>query len=347
MAKTKPKDTEEIIEGYDDEAFEALLKKRFGDDLLTNLDEAPVASEPGNFVPTPSESLNLALGIGGIARGCVGEIWGPSGTGKTTLVIEIAKQFQRIHGPIGYIDVENILDRNYASNLGLDLSRAKCKFSQEQQTEEVLNVVNFMAEAGLSVIIVDSLAALIPRDNDEEPDATKAKYAGNAKAMSTALPRIISSCRETGASVIFLNQVRNSMNMYGSNDTRPGGKALEFYAGWRLKLAKASPQPPHLADKDSKGNEIGVQIKVKVEKNKFARPNTFANYDIIYGRGIDRIGNIVELLVEKGLVTKGGAWYTYEDQKWQGLEAVKKYFYENQEQAEALAVEVRERFRIK
>jgi len=275
-------------------------------------------------VPTGALALDLALGIGGIPRGRVVEIFGPEGSGKTTLATHVVAEAQRNGGICAYIDAEHAMDPTYARAIGVDVD--ELLISQPDTGEQALEIADMLIRSGaLDVVVIDSVAALTPRA-EIEGEMGDAHVGLQARLMSQALRKLTSNLNKSQTILIFINQLREKIGvMFGSPETTPGGRALKFYSSVRLDIRRIE------AIKD--GLEVvGNRTRVKVVKNKCAPPFRQAEFDIMYGRGISREGSVVDLGVDLGIVKKSGAWYTYEgEQLGQGRENAKKFLVENPE----------------
>ena len=286
-------------------------------------------------IPTGALSLDIALGIGGVPRGRVVEIFGPESSGKTTLALHIIAEAQKTGGIAAFIDAEHALDPGYSKALGVDVD--ELLISQPDTGEQALEIAEMLVRSGaLDVVVIDSVAALVPR-LEIEGEMGDAHVGLQARLMSQALRKLAGTISKSNTTAIFINQLREKIGvMFGSPETTPGGKALKFYASVRLDIRKI--------DSIKQGAEIvGNQVRVKVVKNKMAPPFRKAEFDIMYGYGISTEGNILDLAVDNGLVKKSGAWYTHgEDQLGQGRENAKQYLIDNPGLATKLDLELRE-----
>jgi len=298
----------------------ANIEKQFGKGSLMRLgDEAavPVAS-----IPTGSIALDVALGIGGIPRGRVTEIYGPESSGKTTVALHIVAEAQRAGGTAAFIDAEHALDPTYAQALGVDIN--ELLVSQPDNGEQALEIADMLIRSNaVDVIVIDSVAALTPRA-EIEGEMGDSHVGLQARLMSQALRKIAGSLHRSHTSAIFINQLREKIGvMFGSPETTPGGRALKFYSSVRLDVRRIETL------KDGT-DAVGNRVRVKVVKNKVAPPFRQAEFDIIYGVGISREGSLIDLGVEEGIVRKAGAWYTYEgDQLGQGKENARTFLREH------------------
>jgi recombination protein RecA len=286
-------------------------------------------------IPTGALSLDLALGIGGVPRGRVVEIFGPESSGKTTIALHIIAEAQKTGGIAAFIDAEHALDPSYARALGVDVE--ELLISQPDTGEQALEIAEMLVRSGaLDVVVIDSVAALVPR-LEIEGEMGEAHVGLQARLMSQALRKLAGTINKSNTTAIFINQLREKIGvMFGSPETTPGGKALKFYSSVRLDIRKI--------ESIKQGAEItGNQVRVKVVKNKMAPPFRKAEFDIMYGQGISSEGNILDLAVEHGLVKKSGAWYTCgDDQLGQGRENSKQYLSDNPETLQKLDEELRE-----
>ena len=286
-------------------------------------------------IPTGALSLDLALGIGGVPRGRVVEIFGPEASGKTTLALHIIAEAQKTGGIAAFIDAEHAMDPYYAKALGVDVD--ELLISQPDTGEQALEIAEMLVRSGaLDVVVIDSVAALVPR-LEIEGEMGDTHVGLQARLMSQALRKLAGSINKSNTTAIFINQLREKIGvMFGNPETTPGGRALKFYSSVRLDIRKI--------ESIKQGAEIvGNQVRVKVVKNKMAPPFRKAEFDIMYGKGISSEGNILDLAVENSLVKKSGAWYTYgEDQIGQGRENAKQYLIENPGLMTTLDRELRE-----
>jgi recombination protein RecA len=298
----------------------ANIEKQFGKGSLMRLgDDAAV---PIACIPTGSIALDVALGIGGIPRGRVTEIYGPESSGKTTVALHIVAEAQRAGGTAAFIDAEHALDPTYAQALGVDIN--ELLVSQPDNGEQALEIADMLIRSNaVDVIVIDSVAALTPRA-EIEGEMGDSHVGLQARLMSQALRKIAGSLHRSHTSAIFINQLREKIGvMFGSPETTPGGRALKFYSSFRLDVRRIETL------KDGT-DAVGNRVRVKVVKNKVAPPFRQAEFDIIYGVGISREGSLIDLGVEEGIVRKAGAWYTYEgDQLGQGKENARTFLREH------------------
>src|SRR6266478_404185 len=294
------------------------IEKQFGKGSVLTSDK-PI--EPVSVISTGWPSLDLALGIGGLPRGRIVEIYGPAAAGKTTIALQTIAQGQKAGGLCAIIDVEQALDLQYAQNLGVDIDALI--ISQPSCGEEALEITEQLIRSGeISVIAIDSVAALTPRA-ELEGEMGDAPMALQARLMSQAMRKLVSSVAKTDTILIFLNQIREKIGvMFGSPETVSGGRALKFFSSVRIDV-RSSQQ---IKDGD---NIIGTRTKAKVVKNKMARPFLVAESDLIFGKGISIEGDVLDLAIEKGIADKSGAWITIEGQRVQGRAAAVRFLEEN------------------
>ena len=288
-------------------------------------------------LPTGSLSLDLALGIGGIPRGRIIEIYGPESSGKTTVALHMIAETQKRGGVAGFIDAEHALDPVYAKAIGVDIDNLY--ISQPDYGEQALEITETMVRSGaVDIIIVDSVAALVPKA-EIDGDMVDSHMGQQARLMSQALRKLTGIVNKTGCSVVFINQLREKIGvMFGNPETTTGGRALKFYASVRLDVRRVETLK-------AGGEMVGNRARVKVVKNKVAPPFKEAEFDIMFGKGISREGDILDLAANTGIVNKSGAWYSYNDAKiGQGRENTKNYFRENPEIMEEIEHKVRAHF---
>lgn len=311
----------------------AQIEKQFGKGAIMKMGEGE-AKEDIQVVPTGSLSLDIALGVGGLPRGRVVEIYGPESSGKTTLTLQVIAQMQKMGGTCAFIDAEHALDTGYAEKLGVRLS--DILISQPDTGEQALEIVDSLVRSGaVDLIVVDSVAALVPKA-EIEGDMGESLPGLQARLMSQALRKLTATIKKTNCMVIFINQIRMKIGVtYGSPETTTGGNALKFYASVRLDIRKTSTI--------KKGDEpVGNETKVKVVKNKVSPPFKVAVFDIMFGEGISREGEILDMAVNEKIVEKSGAWYSYNGEKiGQGRDNVREFLKENK----ALALEIENRVR--
>jgi recombination protein RecA len=294
---------------------------------------------PIEVIPTGSISLDVALGIGGLPRGRIVEIFGPESSGKTTVALHAVAAAQRAGGIAAFIDAEHALDPEYAKALGADTDALLV--SQPDTGEQALEIADMLIRSGaLDVIVIDSVAALVPRA-EIEGEMGDSHVGLQARLMSQALRKITGALSSTGTTAIFINQLREKIGvMFGSPETTTGGRALKFYASVRLDVRRIET----LKD----GTEpVGSRTRVKVVKNKVAPPFRQAEFDILYGEGISREGGLIDMGVEHGLIRKAGAWYTYEgDQLGQGKENARQFLKDNLDLADELEKRIKEKLGV-
>ncbi|OBS31513.1 recombinase RecA [Tepidimonas fonticaldi] len=311
----------------------AQIEKQFGKGTIMRLAEGEKV-EDIQVVSTGSLGLDLALGVGGLPRGRVIEIYGPESSGKTTLTLQVIAQMQKQGGICAFVDAEHALDVQYAQKLGVDLSNLL--ISQPDTGEQALEIVDSLVRSGaVDLIVVDSVAALTPKA-EIEGDMGDALPGLQARLMSQALRKLTATIKKTNCMVIFINQIRMKIGvMFGSPETTTGGNALKFYASVRIDIRRTGSI--------KKGEEvIGSETKVKVVKNKVAPPFKTADFDILYGEGISREGEIVDLGVQHKVIEKSGAWYAYGGEKiGQGRENAREFLKENPDLAREIENKIR------
>ena len=299
----------------------AQIEKQFGKGSIMRMDDKQVANDI-QVVSTGSLGIDLALGVGGLPRGRVVEIFGPESSGKTTLCLHVVAEMQKAGGTCAYIDAENALDPIYARKLGVKVD--EMLISQPDTGEQALEIADMLVRSGsVDLIVVDSVAALVPKA-ELEGDMGDSHMGLQARLMSQALRKLTGNIKRTNTLVIFINQIRMKIGvMFGSPETTTGGNALKFYASVRLDIRRTG--------NIKKGEDIiGSDTKVKVVKNKVAPPFKQAEFEIMYGEGISRNGEVIDLGVLNNIVEKSGAWYSYNGQKiGQGKENVKEFLKEN------------------
>jgi len=310
------------------------IEKHYGKGTIMKLGDDAVENIP--FISTGSISLDSALGIGGLPRGRVVEIYGPESSGKTTLAIHAIAEAQKEGGIAAFIDAEHAFDRFYAQKLGVDIENLLV--SQPDNGEQALEIVDNLIRSGaIDIIVIDSVAALTPR-SEIEGEMGDSKMGLQARLMSQALRKLTSSISKTGTCCIFINQLREKIGvMFGNPETTTGGNALKFYSSVRIDIRKAA------SIKEGE-NIIGNRVRVKVVKNKTAPPFKKAEFDMIYGVGISKTGEIIDLGVDYEIIKKSGSWFSYGDTKLgQGREAVKNLLIDNPELAEELEKQILEK----
>jgi recombination protein RecA len=312
------------------------LEKTYGKGSIMKLGDTAI--ENIEFISTGSIGLDVALGIGGFPKGRVIEIYGPESSGKTTLAIHAIAEAQKAGGIAAFIDAEHAFDRFYAEKLGVDTSNLFV--SQPDNGEQALEITeNLIRSGAIDIIVIDSVAALTPK-SEIEGEMGDSKMGLQARLMSQALRKLTGTISKTGACCIFINQLRDKIGvMFGSPETTTGGNALKFYASVRLDIRKIS----QIKDGDQVN---GNRVRVKVVKNKVAPPFRTAEFDIIYGEGISKIGELVDLGVEFNIIKKSGSWFSYNDTKLgQGRDAAKQLLLDNPELFEEIELQIREKLK--
>ena len=303
------------------------IEKSFGKGSIMKLGEDRI--EAVDVIPTGSIGLNAALGVGGYPRGRIIEIYGPESSGKTTLAIHAIAEAQKAGGIAAFIDAEHAFDRFYASKLGVDIDNLW--ISQPDNGEQALEIADqLIRSSAIDIIVIDSVAALTPKA-EIEGDMGDNKVGLQARLMSQALRKLTSTINKTNTTCIFINQLREKIGvMFGNPETTTGGNALKFYASVRLDIRRVT----QIKDGDS---VIGNQVRVKIVKNKVAPPFRKAEFDIMFGEGISKSGEIVDMGVEYGIIKKSGSWFSYEESKLaQGRDATKQLMMDNPELAEEI-----------
>ena len=315
------------------EAALSQIDKQFGKGSIMRMGDADIG-EDIQAVSTGSLGLDIALGIGGLPRGRVIEIYGPESSGKTTLTLSVIAEMQKTGGVAAFIDAEHALDPQYAAKLGVNVP--ELLISQPDTGEQALEIVDMLVRSGsVDIVVVDSVAALTPRA-EIEGEMGDSHMGLQARLMSQALRKLTGNIKRTNTMVIFINQIRMKIGvMFGSPETTTGGNALKFYASVRLDIRRTGAI--------KKGDEvIGSETRVKVIKNKVAPPFRQAEFDIVYGQGISRLGEIIELGSNLNFVEKSGAWYAYNGEKiGQGKENAKEYLREHPEIAKEIEAKIR------
>lgn len=309
------------------------LEKTFGKGAIMRLSDTPV--EDIDVIHTGSLTLDLALGVGGLPKGRIIEIYGPESSGKTTLAIHAIAEAQKTGGIAAFIDAEHAFDRSYAEKLGVNT--AELLVSQPDNGEQALEIADNLIRSGaIDIIVIDSVAALTPK-SEIEGDMGDSKMGLQARLMSQALRKLTATISKTGCCCIFINQLREKIGvMFGNPETTTGGNALKFYASVRLDIRRMS----QLKDGDLAS---GNRVKVKVVKNKVAPPFRTAEFDILFGEGISKTGEIIDLGVEYNIIKKSGSWFSYNDTKLaQGRDSVKSLLNDNPELLEQLETQIRE-----
>ncbi|MBM0227672.1 MULTISPECIES: recombinase RecA [Micromonospora] len=315
----------------------AQIDKQFGKGSVMRLGERPVIQTA--VIPTGSIALDVALGVGGLPRGRVVEIYGPESSGKTTVALHAVANAQRAGGIAAFIDAEHALDPDYAKALGVDTDALLV--SQPDTGEQALEIVDMLVRSGaIDVIVIDSVAALVPRA-EIEGEMGDSHVGLQARLMSQALRKITGVLNNTGTTAIFINQLREKIGvMFGSPETTTGGRALKFYASVRLDVRRIESL------KDGT-DVVGNRTRVKVVKNKVAAPFKQAEFDIMYGKGISREGSLIDVGVEQAIIRKSGAWYTYDgDQLGQGKEKAREFLKENPDVAAEIEKKILEKLGV-
>lgn len=310
------------------------IDRKFGKGSLMRLGEHD-AIGPIAAIPTGSLALDAALGIGGVPRGRIVEIFGPEASGKTTLALQILAEAQAMGGIAAFIDAEHALDPSYAARLGVDTD--EILISQPDTGEQALEITDMLVRSGaLDIVVIDSVAALVPRA-ELEGEMGDVSVGLQARLMSQALRKLAGSISKSNTTCIFINQLREKIGvMFGSPEVTPGGRALKFFSTVRIDIRRI--------DSIKQGTEIiGNRVRAKVVKNKVAAPFRQAEFDLMYGQGISKEGSLVDLGVEEGVVSKSGAWYTYgEERLGQGREAAKEFLREHTDIRNEIEAKVRE-----
>jgi recombination protein RecA len=302
------------------------LEKTYGKGTIMRLGDKTVTDV--DAIPSGSLGLDIALGVNGFPRGRVVEIYGPESSGKTTLAIHAIAESQKQGGIAAFIDAEHAFDRAYAKALGVDTENLL--ISQPDNGEQALEIAeNLIRSGAIDIIVIDSVAALVPR-SEIEGEMGDSKVGLQARLMSQAMRKLTGSIGRTGCCCIFINQLREKIGvMFGNPETTTGGNALKFYASIRLDIRRSGA-----ALKDKEGNVIGNNVKVKVVKNKLAPPFRVANFDIMFGEGISKTGEIVDLGADHDIIQKSGSWYSYDGAKIaQGRDGAKQFLMDNPEVA--------------
>ncbi|MCL5035212.1 MAG: recombinase RecA [Bacteroidetes bacterium] len=311
------------------------IEKDYGKGAVMKMGEGPIAKI--DAISTGSISLDWAIGIGGIPRGRITEIYGPESSGKTTVCLSVIAEAQKQGGIAAFIDAEHALDMNYAKRIGVDTNNLL--LSQPEFGEQALDIVETLVRSGaIDVVVIDSVAALTPRA-EIEGEMGDAQMGAQARLMSQALRKLTSAINKSNTSVIFTNQLRSKIGVfYGNPETTTGGNALKFYAALRLDIRKR--------DHIKEGQDIvGNRVRVKVVKNKVAPPFKEVEFDIAYNEGISKLGDILDVAVDMNIIQKSGAWFSYKDDRLgQGREAARKYLQENPAALKLVEAEVRAKF---
>jgi recombination protein RecA len=336
--KTKETMSEKATNKQQDEKLKALqstierLEKSYGKGVVMKMDDTKNVAV--DVIPTGSFGLDLALGVGGFPRGRIVEIYGPESSGKTTIALHTIAEAQKLGGVCAFIDAEHAFDKFYAEKLGIDT--ANMLISQPDDGEQALEIADNLIRSGaIDVLVIDSVAALVPRA-ELEGDMGDSKMGLHARLMSQALRKLTGSINKTGCICIFINQLREKIGvMFGNPETTTGGNALKFYASVRLDIRRIG--------QIKNGDEmLGNRTRVKVAKNKVAPPFRVVEFDIMYGKGISRVGEVLDIAVDADVVQKSGSWYSYEGTKLgQGRDAVKLLLEDNLEMLSDIEAKIR------
>jgi recombination protein RecA len=331
MATTAPS-SEDRKKALDDAL--ASIEKSYGKGAIMRMGEAPQTVQSG-VIPTGSLSLDIALGVGGVPRGRIVEIYGQESSGKTTLALHILANAQRQGGTVAIIDAEHALDPGYAASIGMDVD--ELIVSQPDFGEQALEIADALVRSGaLSAVAVDSVAALVPR-TEIEGEMGDSHVGLQARLMSQALRKLAGSVKRSNTCAIFINQVREKIGvMFGNPETTPGGRALKFWSSVRLEVRRAETL--------KRGEDaVGARAKVRIVKNKVAPPFKKAEFDIVFGEGISYEGDLIDLGLEHKILSKSGTWFSYGDERLgQGRENARDFLKENTEIAEEIAAKIRQ-----
>ena len=332
MAKKEKNYTDDKQKALD-QAFTA-IEKKYGKGAIMKMGDRPHVSV--SAIPTGAINLDVALGVGGIPRGRVIEVYGPESSGKTTLALHIIAEDQKEGNTCAFIDAEHAMDAEYARNLGVDIDNLI--LSQPDTGEQGLDIAEHLVRSqAVDLIVIDSVAALVPKAEIE--GEMGASHVGlQARLMSQALRRLTGSISKTNTTVLFINQLRDKVgNSYGSPETTTGGRALKFYSSVRLDIRRIKT----ITEGD---NSIGSRTRVKIVKNKVAPPFKVVEFDIMYGQGISKSGIILDTAVDEGIIDKAGSWFSYGDEKLgQGREKVKTYLEENTDIMNEIEAKIRQK----
>lgn len=310
----------------------AQIDKQYGKGTVMKLGDKTISDIES--ISTGSISLDMALGIGGVPKGRIIEVYGPESSGKTTLALHMVAEVQKNGGIAGFVDAEHALDPIYAGNIGVDIDNLYV--SQPDSGEQALEITETMVRSGaVDIIVVDSVAALVPKA-EIDGDMGDSHVGLQARLMSQALRKLTGIVNKAGCTLVFINQLREKVGiMFGNPETTTGGRALKFYASVRLDVRR-------IETLKEKGEMIGNRTRVKVVKNKVAPPFKQAEFDILFGKGISKEGDILDLAVLNGIVDKGGAWYTYQGNRFQGRSNAIAYLVENADVCKEIEMKIRE-----
>jgi recombination protein RecA len=314
------------------------LDKAYGKGTVMKMSDSAIVDVEA--IPSGSLGLDIALGVGGYPRGRVVEIYGPESSGKTTLTLHAIAEAQKAGGIAAFIDAEHAFDRFYAEKLGVDIDNLI--ISQPDNGEQALEIADNLIRSGaIDIVVIDSVAALTPK-SEIEGEMGDSKMGLHARLMSQALRKLTGSISKTKCTVIFINQLREKIGvMFGNPETTTGGNALKFYASVRLDIRRSTQI------KDSNGNVLGNKTRVKVVKNKVAPPFKMAEFDIMYGEGVSKVGEILDVAVELEIIKKSGSWFSYDETKLgQGRDAVKAIIKDNPELFEELEGKIKAAIKI-
>ena len=326
--KTFGKERDKMIE-----ATTAEINKRFGTGAIMRFGDEGTSLEV-EAIPTGSIALDAALGIGGVPRGRIVEIYGPESSGKTTLSLEILAEAQAMGGMVAFIDAEHALDPSYAARIGVDIDEVL--ISQPDTGEQALEICDMLVRSGsIDVVVIDSVAALVPKA-EIEGEIGDTTVGLQARLMSQALRKLAGSLSKSNTTCIFINQLREKIGiMFGNPETTPGGRALKFFSSVRMDIRRIDAIKRN-------GENIGSRVRVKVVKNKVAPPFKQAEFDIMYGSGVSKEGSILDMAVDYDIVNKAGSWFTYgEERLGQGREAAKEFLATNPDLSEEIDHKVR------
>ena len=320
------------------EATLAELRKKFGEGSVM---QGNIVVKGVKCIPTGSISLDIALGIGGVPRGRITEIYGPESSGKTTLCLELIASVQKAGGKAAFIDAEHAIDVEYATN-GPGVDFDKLLFSQPDSGEQALTIAEDLAKTGeLDLIVIDSVAALVPQA-ELDGELTDANVGAQARLISKSMRRIKGVVNKTNTAMVFVNQLREKIGvMFGSPETTPGGRALKFYASVRMDIRKLE------SIKVGKDDPTGNRVKVKIVKNKVATPHRIAEFDITYGKGIDEIGDVIDSCVKLNIIKKAGSMLKFDGKSFNGYAKLREHLEQNPDQIKALTEALRGQLNLK